>query len=224
MNKKIGHAIVAHNHWKFALKNAIETGKSDLTIEIVSNPYVCAFGKWLYSSEGQKLPNYFEIVQLHQKFHHEAAQVLNLALMGRPSTALIKMREGSEFSQHSAKLINQLFHLNKKIGKEITEHNLWKFHLKNAIETSHSHFTIEEIQDYHACAFGEWLNSSEGQHLPNYLEIVELHKQFHQEASEILRLALMGQPSEALAKMREGGQFSQLSSQLIEILADIENF
>ena len=224
MNKKIGQAIVTHNRWKFDLKDAIETGKSNLTVEMVSNPHICTFGKWLNSSDGQKLSDYSEITQLHQEFHDEAAQVLSLALVGRPSAALIKMREGSQFSQISAKLINKLAHLNQKIGQEIAAHNLWKFHLKNAIETGHSNFTIEEIQNFHACTFGKWLDSTEGRKLPNYLEIFELHKRFHEEASMVLQLALRGCPSEALTKMREGSQFSQLTSQLIEILANIEEF
>jgi hypothetical protein len=150
--------------------------------------------------------------------------VLSLALMGQPSTAIAKMQEGSRFSQQSAKLINKLTHLNKKIGQEIATHNIWKFHLKNAIETGRSDFTVEEVQNYHACIFGEWLDSAEGKRLPHYLEISELHKAFHEEASIVLHLALMGQPSEALAKMREGSRFSQISSQLIETLADIEEF
>jgi hypothetical protein len=224
MNKKIGEAIVAHNRWKFELKNAIRTGKSDFTIEEISNPHTCTFGKWLLSNEGQKLPDYDEIAKLHDEFHQEAAEVLCLALMGRPSTALTKMQEGSRFSQLSAKLIDKLTHLNKKIGKEIATHNIWKFHLKNAIETGRSHFTVEEVQNYHACIFGEWLDSAEGKRLPHYLEICELHKKFHEEAAVVLRLALMGRPNEALARMREGSRFSQISAQLIEKLADIEEF
>ncbi|EDN65762.1 hypothetical protein BGP_0047 [Beggiatoa sp. PS] len=55
MNKKIGQAIVAHNHWKFDLKNAIKSGKSDLTIEMVSNPHACTFGKWLNCAERKKI-------------------------------------------------------------------------------------------------------------------------------------------------------------------------
>ncbi|EDN65761.1 hypothetical protein BGP_0046 [Beggiatoa sp. PS] len=174
--------------------------------------------------KGKKLPDYGEIAKLHEKFHQEAAQVLSLALMGRPSTAIVKMQEGSPFSQLSAKLIDKLTHLNKKIGQEIATHNIWKFHLKNAIETGRSHFTVEEVKNYHACVFGEWLDSAEGKRLPHYLDIIELHKKFHEEASIVLRLALMGQPSEAIARMREGSLFSQISSQLIEKLTDIEEF
>jgi len=224
MNKTIGQSIVAHNHCKFDLKNAIRTGKSDLTIENISNPHTCIFGKWLDYPEGKKLPNYYEIVKLHKTFHQEAAQVLSLALMGQPSTAIAKMQEGSRFSQLSAKLIDKLIHLNQKIGQEIATHNVWKFHLKNAIKTGCSDFTIEEVKNYHACVFGEWLDSAEGKRLPHYLDIIELHKKFHEEASIVLRLALMGQPSEALVRMREGSKFSQISAQLIEKLTDIEDF
>jgi hypothetical protein len=108
------------------------------------------------------------------------------------------------------------------IDKAIWAHSRWKVHLKKAIETGQSEFTIEGVRNPHRCAFGQWLDSPDGRHLPDYSEIVELHSTFHQEASHILELALMGETSEATQKMQLGSRFNQLTAKLVNKLADIE--
>ena len=221
MNKKISEAIVMHNHWKFDLKNAIETGQSAFTVNDIQNPHFCVLGKWLDTVEGKSLSDYSQLLELHKIFHHEAGKILHLALTGQPSQAIAKMQLGSLFSQRSSQLIDKLAMMNPKMGEAIVMHNRWKFDLKQAIATGQSHIIVEDAKNHLLCSFGKWLYSAEGIILPNYLERVEVHGEFHKEAANILSLALTGESSEAIARMQLGSYFSRISSNLIDKLAEI---
>ena len=51
LNKEeIDKAIGAHGMWKTRLKQAIETGKSEVSVETIRQDNQCNFGKWLYGS------------------------------------------------------------------------------------------------------------------------------------------------------------------------------
>lgn len=113
MKETIEKAIWAHSRWKSHLKQAIETGKSHATIEDVRNPHTCAFGEWLDSKEGKRLPDYSEVYELHTAFHEEASHILSLALAGKASEATVKMQVGSHFNQLTAKLVNRLAEIGK---------------------------------------------------------------------------------------------------------------
>jgi hypothetical protein len=104
----IDKAIWAHSRWKVHLKQAIQTGQSDFSIGNVRNPHICAFGKWLDSAAGKRLPDYSHIIELHENFHKEASHILELALTGQTNEAAEKMQLGSHFNQLTAKLINKL--------------------------------------------------------------------------------------------------------------------
>ena len=82
---------------------------------------------------------------------------------------------------------------------------------------------VEKTSNPHACAFGEWLDSEEGKTLPDYDTIVELHNEFHTEASHILDLALKGSASEATAKMQMGSKFNQSTARLVNALAELQS-
>jgi hypothetical protein len=107
---EIDKAIAAHAKWKFYLREAIETGKSDRTVESVRPANVCAFGKWLYSLPApQKLTEHWKKVQdLHAKFHIEAAKVLELALAGHQAQAKDAMAPGGPFATVSSHLTTAL--------------------------------------------------------------------------------------------------------------------
>ena len=107
------------------------------------------------------------------------------------------------------------------IDKAIWAHSRWKVHLKQAIETGQSDFSVADVQNPHTCAFGKWLDSAVGKSLPDYSQIFELHKKFHEEASQILELALIGKTHEATEQMKLGSHFNQLTAQLVNKLADI---
>ncbi len=111
--------------------------------------------------------------------------------------------------------------MKETIDKAIWAHSRWKTHLKNAIETGQSDFSVEQTRNHHTCAFGQWLDSKEGKRLRDYQEIAKLHQAFHEEASHILSLALAGQKKDASDKIQLGSQFSQLTAQLVNKLAEI---
>ncbi|HHB92074.1 MAG TPA: hypothetical protein ENK59_02530 [Thioploca sp.] len=107
------------------------------------------------------------------------------------------------------------------IDKAIWAHSRWKIYLKQAIETGESNFNVKDTSNPHACVFGQWLDSKDGKNLPDYDIIVELHTNFHIEASNILDLALKGHANEATSKMQMGSKFSQLTAKLVNRLAEI---
>lgn len=111
----IDKAIWAHSRWKLHLQNAINNGKSEFSVAETRNPMLCKFGEWLYSVEGKTLPNFAEIVELHQQFHQEAGKILALVLSGQIEDAKAKMESGSDFNQLTAKLVKMLSELKKKL-------------------------------------------------------------------------------------------------------------
>ena len=104
--ESIGNAIGAHAQWKLRLKTAIDTGKSEWTVERVSPDNLCDFGKWLYSlpESDRKKENWQKIRALHAEFHREAAKVLNLALRGAQAEARELMAFGSAYAKVSSRL------------------------------------------------------------------------------------------------------------------------
>jgi len=108
------------------------------------------------------------------------------------------------------------------IDKAILAHSRWKAHLRDAITTGQSKFSVKEVENPTLCKFGEWLYSPEGKKLPNLTEIIDLHKKFHQETASILTLALTGQAEEAKARIQLGSDFGQLTTKLVEALVKIK--
>lgn len=104
--EKIGLAISAHANWKLRLKTAIDTGKSEWSVERVSPDNLCDFGKWLYSlpESEQQGQHWVEVQTLHATFHKEAARVLGTALSGKQREARELMAFDSGYARISAKL------------------------------------------------------------------------------------------------------------------------
>lgn len=108
------------------------------------------------------------------------------------------------------------------LDEVIQAHSRWKNHLKKAIEVGKCDHSVLEVADEHNCKFGQWLDSPTGKTLPDYHEITDVHRQFHKEASRILKLALQGNKEEALECMKLGSSFNQLAAKLVNKLADIK--
>jgi len=110
MREQIMTAIGAHGKWKFNLKIAVNTGKSEFDVKKVSCDDQCAFGKWLYSNEideHTKTGKPYEVVKrLHSEFHKCAGNVLKLALTNQKSSA-DELLEG-EFTERSNILVKAL--------------------------------------------------------------------------------------------------------------------
>jgi len=110
-----------------------------------------------------------------------------------------------------------------EIGKAISAHGQWKQKLRSAIDTGSSDIGPDKVKQDCNCAFGIWLY----EHMPEeaksstyYKEVREMHARFHIEAGTILGLAVSGNKKDANERMKMGGEFSKLSSQLVKKLQE----
>ena len=106
----IAKGVGAHGLWKQRLIDAIKTGQSEWTPDIVCQDNQCEFGKWLYScsAEEKSSPHYETIRSLHADFHKSAAQVLELALKGNSGEAQEKIGPDSEYTEKSSALTREM--------------------------------------------------------------------------------------------------------------------
>ncbi len=106
----ITKGIAAHGLWKQRLIDAIKTGQSEWTPDVVCQDNQCEFGKWLYacSTEEKSSSHYETIRNLHADFHKTAAHVLELALQGNATEAQDKIGPDSEYADKSRHLTRQL--------------------------------------------------------------------------------------------------------------------
>jgi hypothetical protein len=100
-------AVFAHAQWKRRLRLAIETGKSEWSVDEVRANNRCEFGGWLERlPAAQKMSDrYTSLRALHTDFHQAASEVLELALAGRKKEAEAAMQSGSRFIDVSTKLV-----------------------------------------------------------------------------------------------------------------------
>lgn len=108
---ELNKAIKAHSAWKIRLKEAIDTGKSEVSASQAKDSHKCEFGKWLDSlpPSEKALDDYKTIVPLHDKFHQEAGNILQMALGGQKDKAHEALTNiTSEFMYTSAQLINSI--------------------------------------------------------------------------------------------------------------------
>ncbi|MCA1957940.1 MAG: CZB domain-containing protein [Nitrospira sp.] len=105
---EINKAIGAHGMWKTRLSQAIETGRTDMSVDAVRVDNQCAFGKWLYGStlneQDKNSVHYREVRALHAEFHKTAAKVLEYAMAGKKQEALQLMAIEGDFAKISSKL------------------------------------------------------------------------------------------------------------------------
>jgi hypothetical protein len=104
--ENIVRAIAAHAKWKYYLRQAIKTGKSEWTVPTVRVDDQCEFGTWLRSVEpADRVREHWKTVQArHGEFHLAAADVLELALSGRRDEAEAAIAPDSRFVEVSKKL------------------------------------------------------------------------------------------------------------------------
>ena len=99
-------AIVKHTAWKKRLHQVIETGKKTHDIDVEH----CELGKWLKENAAKLSSHrhYSSIVDLHNKLHKEADQIVNLASRGRTTEAKTAIEYGSEFEHLSQDLVRNI--------------------------------------------------------------------------------------------------------------------
>lgn len=110
-------AISAHARWKKRLNEAIASGQSHFTVATVGQDDQCDFGRWLRSlpSADQGSEEAKRVWELHIRFHKEAATTLGLALDGKQSEALERMKIGGNFANASASLTLEMMAWRKKL-------------------------------------------------------------------------------------------------------------
>ena len=108
------------------------------------------------------------------------------------------------------------------LQQAITSHSHWKYNLQQAIKTGKSQATVDEAKNAHLCELGKLLDSAVGKTLPDYAELTKIHQDFHEEAADILKLALTGKQSEAQTRMKLGSYFGQLTAKLVNKLTDLD--
>jgi len=120
LKEEIDKAVGAHSAWKQRLKGAIDTGKSEVTVDNAAKDNVCPFGQWLYGTTiaaGAKgLPGYNEVRTIHANFHKAAAAILDLALKGKKAEATALMGVTAEYSKVSAQLTQAMMKWQKDSG------------------------------------------------------------------------------------------------------------
>lgn len=107
---EIKKAIAAHGLWKSRLRQAIDSGRSQWSVEEVAADGDCDLGRWLQSVDppAEEAERVERIRALHRKFHREAAQVLQLAHGGQRSVANMAMAAGSPFDRLTSELTREL--------------------------------------------------------------------------------------------------------------------
>ncbi|MBK7366946.1 MAG: CZB domain-containing protein [Candidatus Eisenbacteria bacterium] len=107
---EIKKAIAAHGLWKSRLRQAIDTGRSQWSVEEIAADGDCDLGRWLQAVEpaADEAERIERIRTLHRKFHREAAQVLQLAHGGQRSVANMAMAAGSPFDRLTSELTREL--------------------------------------------------------------------------------------------------------------------
>jgi hypothetical protein len=91
-----------------------------------------------------------------------------------------------------------------KINEVIWTHSQWKAHLRKAIEMQTSHLNVADAGNDKKCAFGKWLMSVED---------------FHQQAAQILQIALDGHRHKAQEAIALGSPFNRLTAELVNMIS-----
>ncbi|MBN2293893.1 MAG: CZB domain-containing protein, partial [Pirellulales bacterium] len=113
------NGIASHARWKYRLFDAINTGKSEWTVQGVRTADQCEFGMMLLSLSPteQSSQYYAKVRDLHAEFHQAAADVLELALAGRKQEAEKAIALGSRFTLVSSELTMTLSAWKDSVGQ-----------------------------------------------------------------------------------------------------------
>jgi hypothetical protein len=106
------------------------------------------------------------------------------------------------------------------LDRAIGAHGIWKIQLKSAIESGELEVPVETILMDNQCEFGKWLYgkaiSSKDKSSTHYKTIKLLHSAFHRTAAQVAKLAISGNKDEAKKMIAPDGEYSKISSELIQ--------
>ncbi len=117
--QQIQRAVGAHGMWKTRLKDAIASGRSEFTVEMVTRDDRCDFGRWLHTEADPTMkasPHYQKVRELHAAFHRQAAAVLAHAVAGRQAEARAALDLRSPFAAASAQLTQAMMEWRRTAG------------------------------------------------------------------------------------------------------------
>lgn len=109
----------------------------------------------------------------------------------------------------------------QELNNAISEHAIWKYHLGTLVQSGKTGMTSGKFKDSE-CAFGKWLCGSdvvaEQKCSEHYRKVRELHADFHRVAVNVAELAAKGDKTEAEESLQFGGEFTTVSSRLVEAM------
>ena len=109
----IGKVKTAHLGWRTRVEAAV-AGSAKLSPEEVTSHHDCAFGKWYYSPEGQKMadnPIYAQIGKYHEEVHRTAREIAVLVQKGLQSDTSALMKRMDDAREQLFTLLDQLYAL-----------------------------------------------------------------------------------------------------------------
>jgi hypothetical protein len=109
----------------------------------------------------------------------------------------------------------------RRANDAIWTHHTWVSILRKAIADRACERSVAETADDATCEIGRWLATE----IPDALRASDLyetslriHRRFHVEAANVLRLALAGEREAALASMEAVGDFSLIAARMRTVL------
>ena len=108
LEEQIASAVGAHGLWKGRLRAAVESGVTDVPVEVARDDRQCGFGRWLHGArvdeKARRSSHYATCMELHRRFHQAAAEVLSLAVAGKKQEASKALAPDREFTRASIDL------------------------------------------------------------------------------------------------------------------------
>jgi methyl-accepting chemotaxis protein len=100
-------ALEAHADWKRRLRDAIVRGYCEHGSDEAGRDDLCALGQWLHALPLESRADfaYEDVLELHARFHREAAVVVQYLEMGRIDEARAAMDPDSAFALVSTELV-----------------------------------------------------------------------------------------------------------------------
>ncbi len=102
----------------------------------------------------------------------------------------------------------------------IAAHSKWKTTLRNAIDSGEQ-LDADTIARDDCCAVGKWVHGPGGHEWgtrPDFVNLVQRHREFHARAGEVAEAVNGGHRTEALRLLQNGSPFTKATSAVVEAL------
>lgn len=106
----------------------------------------------------------------------------------------------------------------------VTVHLEWKLKLRLYIKNREGNLNPDEVCKDNLCKLGKWLysdGSAKYASLPEYQKIVEVHKEFHRVAGDIIRRANLGEDVEEEVVLGADSAYDKASVELSQLLLQL---